>query len=638
MLRKQPHAILAILSALAIVPACAGRGGGSPGSGGNGSGGNGSGGNGSGGNGNGGNGNGGNGSGGNGSGGSGSGGNGGTVMQPPVSGLALFTETVDCSQVKVGSSPVRRLSRIEYDNMVHDLGVDPGNTQPATQFVTEQKIDTGKAGNFNTNAYATISGTLINQQYLEAAEALAAATVSNTTALAAILPSSSCGTKNAACASAFITSWANRAFRGQLDSDETTALNTLYTTVSAQFDFPTGIQAVIEAVLTSPRFLFVLEFGQAGSSGAAAVPLTPMELATRLALYLWRSIPDQTLMDAANGVNGGSLTSASDVATQATRMLGDARAKSALSDFADQWLDIENMDAVTKDTQFTKWTAQVASELHQESLTTFTQSVLGNASYTSLLTSGSSYINADLASFYGLSGGSPTFSSPTTVNTSSNVRMGILTDGSVLAMHAHTSLMSPTKRGRLIRQQILCEEVPDPPAAVGGKPIPPPPATISGGTTRDAYLAHVQGNSQCSSCHDYMDWIGFGFDNYDATGAYITFETSKDANGNPVQAMVDSSGQFMPYPNSSDINESFTGTTDMITKLSTADQVNQCFALEEIRYALLRSETDEDACSAQAIYKTFSSNSFSIQKLIVAVVSSNSFMYRTPVTAGSECQ
>ncbi len=635
MLRKQPHAILAILSALAIVPACAGRGGSLAGSGGNGSGGNGSGngGNGSGGNGNGGNGSGGNGSGGNGNGGSGSGG----VRQVDVSGLALFTETADCSEVKVGSSPVRRLSRIEYDNMVRDLGVDPGNTQPATQFVTEQKIDTGKAGNFNTNAYATISGTLINQQYLEAAEALASATVASTTALAAILPSASCGTKNAACASAFISSWANRAFRGQLDSGETTALNTLYTTVSGQFDFATGIQAVIEAVLTSPRFLFVLEFGQSGSSGAA-VPLTPMELATRLALYLWRSIPDQTLMDAANGVGGASLTSASDVATQATRMLKDPKATSALSDFADQWLDIENMNAVTKDTQFTKWTAQLAADLHQESLTTFTQSVLGNASYTSLLTSGSSYINADLASFYGLSG-SPTFSSPTTVNTSSNVRMGILTDGSVLAMHAHTSLMSPTKRGRLIRQQILCEEVPDPPAAVGGKPIPPPPTTITSGTTRSAYEVHVQGNSQCATCHDYMDLIGFGFDNYDATGAYITYEVTKDSNGNPVQTMVDSSGQFMPYPSSTDIDSSFSGTTDMITKLSQADQVNQCFALEEIRYALLRAETDADACSAQAIYKTFSNNSgFKLQDLIVAVVSSNSFMYRTPVVAGMECQ
>jgi hypothetical protein len=627
MLRKQPYAILAILSALTVVPAC-GKGSLSGGSGGSGSGSGGSG------NGNGGSGNG-TGNGGSSSGGSGGGVDGGMVTQPPVSGLSLFAGSSCGGPVTVGSSPVRRLSRIEYDNMVRDLGIDPNSTQPATQFVTEQKIDTGKAGNFNTNAYATISGTLINQQYLEAAEALAAAAVANSNVLAALLPSSSCGTRNAACASAFITSWANRAFRGQLDAGETTALNTLYTTVSAQFDFPTGIQAVIEAVLTSPRFLFVLEFGQPSSDpSAAAVPLTPMELATRLALYLWRSIPDQTLIDAANGVNGGSLVSASDVATQATRMLADPKATTALSDFADQWLDIENMNSVTKDTQFKKWTATVASELHTESLTTFTQAVLGNSSFTSLLTSGSSYINGDLASFYGLSGGSPTFSAATTVNTAANPRMGILSQGSVLAMHAHTSLPSPTKRGRMIRQQILCEEVPDPPAAIGGVPIPPPPTTLpTGQTTRSQYLNHVSPggvtNTTCNNCHQFMDWIGFGFDNYDATGSYITQENSTN---------VDPSGKFIPYPDTSDISGTFQNMTDMITQLSASQQVDQCFALEELRYALLRSETAEDACSAQQIYQAFSGSSFNISKLLVAVVSSNAFMYRTPVSAGQACQ
>jgi hypothetical protein len=628
MLRKRPYALFGIF-ALALSTACAGRGGGSSGTGGSSSGTGGGNGGSSGGTG------GGSGSSGGTGGGSGTGGSSGTggdtvdggVTQPPVSGLRLFEESTSCSPVTVGSSPVRRLSRIEYDNMVRDLGLDPNNTQPATQFVTEQKIDTGKAGNFNTNAYATISGTLINQQYLEAAEALASATVSNTTALQAILPSSGCGTKNAACASAFISSWANRAFRGQLDATETTALNNLYATVSAQFDFPTGIQAVIEAVLTSPHFLFVLEFGQPPSgSSATSVPLTPMELATRLALYLWRSIPDQTLMDAATG---GNLTTASDVATQATRMLADSKAQSALSDFADQWLDIENMDAVTKDTQFTKWTASVASDLHTESLTTFTKAVLANSSYTSLLTSSSSYINGNLASFYGLSG-SPTFNTATTVNTAANPRMGILSQGSVLSMHAHTSLPSPTKRGRMIRQQILCEEVPDPPASVGGMPIPPPPANITTGTTRGAYLMHVSANTVCNDCHQYMDWIGFGFDNYDATGVYYTQE-----NG----STIDPSGQFIPMPNSTDITGTFKNMSDMITQLSQSQQVNQCFALEEIRYALLRAETDADACSAQAIYKAFSAgNSFNISTLITAIVSSNSFMYRTPVNAGAACQ
>ena len=601
------------IAALALAAGCAGRGSIGTGAGGSGSG------PGTGGN------NSGSGGTGNGSGTGGSGTGGSVVTEPAPGGLELFSAS-SCSgsgSHSVGTTPVRRISRIEYNNMVRDLGLDPNGTQPANQFVAEQKIDTGKAGNFNTNTYATVSGTLMNQQYIEAAEGLASAVVANSNTLTNL---TGCSTQNATCAQQFITTFATKAFRGQLDSAETTNLDNLYTTVSGKFDFATGIQAVIEAVLTSPRFLFVIEFGQSGGSGAA-IPLTPLELATRLSLYLWRSLPDQTLTDAANN---GHLANATDVATQATRMLADARAKAALQDFANQWLDIENMDAVTKDTQFKKWSAQVAQDMHTETLTTFAQSVLGNSDYKTLLTSSSSYISANLAMFYGVTGGSPSFNSATTVNTTANPRMGILSQGSVLAAHAHTSVPSPTKRGRLIRQQILCEEVPDPPAAVNGVAIPPPPAMVTSGTTRQAYMTHFSGNGTCAGCHQYMDYIGFGFDNYDATGAYITTE-----NGN----MVDPSGQFVPYPgNSTDLSTTFSNMSDMITQLSMSAQVMQCFALEELRYALLRSESDADACSAQQIYQAFMTSGYNLQKLIVAVVSSDSFMYRTPVNAGGACQ
>jgi hypothetical protein len=610
MSRKSRYAPAALLSVCLLVAACAGRGGnGSPGSGASG----GSGGNGA------------------GSGATGSGGAGGTTIQPDSVGLALFNDTSLCQPGQVGATPMRRLSRIEYNDMVRDLGLDPSGTQPANQFVSEQKID----GNFNTNSYASISGTIFNQQYLQAAETLAAAAVANN--LSSLV---TCTTQDAACASQFISDFAGRAFRGQLDATESAALLTLYNNVRAvPFDFPTGIQAVITSVLTSPRFLFVLEFGQPPASGTPAeIPLAPLELATRLSLYLWRSLPDQTLTSAATG---GHLVTASDVTTQATRMLADPKAADALHDFANQWLDIENMDAVTKDTQFGNWSAALAEELHLETLVTFSSTVLAATKngLPDLLTSSSSYLNSDLVTFYNnpsayakntTGPGAATDYKPTAVGSSSAPRMGVLTDGSVLAIHAHTSLPSPTKRGRMLRQQILCEQVPDPPASVGGKPIPAPPTTLTAGTTRAAYLQHVSADTACNGCHQYMDWLGFGFDNYDAIGAYITTE-----NG----AAVDSSGQFIQEPGSNDISGTFSGTTDMIQQLSASPQVDQCYALEQIRYALGRVESNSDACSAQQIYKTFStSGSFNLQQLLIAVVSSNSFMNRTPVNAGGTCQ
>jgi hypothetical protein len=585
---------------LAIAPACAGRDPGS-GSGGGGSGGP---------------------TGGGGSGG-GNGGTGGNVVpMPSAAGLAVFDPSMCMAGAPAssGSSPVRRLSRVEYNNMVRDLGL--GDTHPADQFVAEQKI----AGNFNTNAYASVSGTLINQQYLQTAENLAEAAVTDPNVLNTLLQPSSamCGTRNAACAQAFIADFAGRAFRGQLDDTESAALLQLYNDTAGQFDFATGIQAVITSVLTSPRFLFVLEFGQSGASGST-VPLSQMELASRLALYLWRSLPDSSLVAAAQA---GNL----DVTAQATRMLADPKADSALQDFANQWLDIENMDAVTKDTQFTYWSADFAKELHTETLTTFSQSLLtDNTDLKTLLTSSSSYVNPDLAAFY--STGKPTTALGTTyakaaVGSASAPRTGILTQASVLAMHAHTSLPSPVLRGRMVRQQVLCDMIPDPPAQVDGMPIPPPPAMLTTGTTRDQYMQHFTKSASCSGCHQWMDWVGFGFDNYDATGNWYTTENS---------AAIDPSGKFVPMA-SGDISGSFTNAADMIGQLAASPQTAQCFALQEMRYAWGRVESAADACSAQKIYQAFSSGNFNLKQLLLAVATSDTFRNRPSVNPGAMCQ
>ncbi len=551
---------------------------------------------------------------------------GGTIMMPTSIGLSAIEDKTLChaGQASVGATPLRRLSRIEYNNMVRDLGLDPTGAQPANQFVSEQKI----AGNFNTNTYALISGTLMNRQYLDAAEQLAANAVTS----ANIGKLVSCAAQaNAACAQQFIGDFANRAFRGQLDSDESAALLKLFNDVNAQYgDFTTGIQAIVTAVLTSPRFLFVLEFGQPGASGAA-IPLSQMEMATRLSLFLWRSLPDQTLIDAATA---GQLGTANQLAAQGTRMLADAKAQDTLRDFANQWLDIENMDAVTKDTQFKNWTPVLAQELHNETLTTFVSSVAtDNTDFPSLLTSTSSYVNSDLAAYYntGVPGTSNSTSfTKTPVGTSAAPRIGLLTHASVLAMHAHTSLPSPTLRGRMVRQQILCEQIPPPPQQIGGTVIPPPPTSLPAGqTTRQQYMQHFGVNQLCGGCHQYMDYVGFGFDNYDATGAYITAE-----GGTP----VDPSGMFLTTDTTNGLTGSFTNGTDMITKLAASTQARECFALQELRYAIQRNELAGDACSAQQVYQAFQSGGFNVQRLLLAIVQTDSFRNRSPVNAGAACQ
>src|SRR5580692_10999268 len=253
------------------------------------------------------------------------------VTEAPASiGVGLFAASCTPGAPTVDWSPVRRISRVEYDDMVRDLLGD--TTQPANGFPPESPLTAG--ANFQANTYEGVS-TLIVQDYLQAAETLAQTAVSSATTLGMILP---CQTQDDACAQQFISTWANRALRGQLDATESTALFQLYSDTKTQFDFPTGIQAVVTAVLESPRFLYVMEFGS-GTPTGSVVPLSPYEIAARLALFLWRSVPDATLMQAAAN---GELGTVDQVEAQATRLLADPRAKDALDDFATQWMQLQS--------------------------------------------------------------------------------------------------------------------------------------------------------------------------------------------------------------------------------------------------------------------------------------------------------
>jgi len=535
-------------------------------------------------------------------------------------------------------SPLRRISRVEYDNMVRDLIGD--TTAPATAFVPESPMSDGV--NFQANTYTSVSP-LIVQQYAQAAETLAQAVVADTNRLnKVVLP---CQTQDDACAQQFIAKFANRAFRGQLDATVAASLFQVYSAVKAQFDFTTGIQAVITAVLESPRFLYVFEFGDGMPTGDVVL-LSSYEIAGRLALFLWRSVPDDTLMQAAAA---GQLETPEQVEAQAARMLAPpaagqtSKALGAMNDFTTQWLQLQATATLGKDSQFSKWNgnAKLGAELQDEALSDVSQLVLAdNGGLAELLTSPSSYVNPDLASFYGVAAGSGTAvkvadaflaqgqTGFVKTDLTAVSRAGILTSGGVLATQAHTTLPSSVLRGKLVREQILCNPIPPPPPNV-----PPAPASVpDGGTTRSLFEAH-ETRAGCVTCHQYMDPIGFGFGHFDATGAY----QAVDANGFDAGPPLDVTGQVNPM-NTGDFSATFNGATDLTTQLASAPQVAECFVVQELRYALSRIETKADACSAQQIYGAFSSSQLGVQDLMLALVKSDAFRYRSVENAGSACQ
>ncbi len=572
----------------------------------------------------------------------------GTTPAPGGQNTGIFTESCDAGQPAVDWSPMRRISRVEYDNMVRDLLGD--FTQPAITDSFPPESALGNGISLAVNTYALPSNTSVSD-YLTAAETIAENVVADTTRLnsVAFAGIASCATaQDDTCATDFIATWANRAYRGQLDATESAGLLSLYQTVKAQFDWPTGIQAIIQAVLESPRFLYVMEFG-GGNADGNALPLSSYEVAARLSLFLWRSVPDQILMAAAAA---GQLSTLAQIQGQATRMLTvtgkDASGNSyllaqvALDDFSTQWIELTPIQG--KASTFASFnnanqTGVLSAAMDDETRLDFSQAVLGNGSLTDLLTSTSTYANSGLQTFYGT--GTPSGARVTVNDSSLNGdtsftktaypnRPGILTTGAPMATQAHSTLPSFVLRGKLVREDLLCDPILPPPPNVPAAPSMAPDA----GTTRELLLAHQQKGTICPSCHQYMDSIGAGFGNFDATGGYQT----TDANGlQGTFPPIDASGSIAAM-DPGGFATTYTNVTDLVTQLAGATQVRECFALQELRYALGRLETVDDACSAQQIYAAFSSGKFNMQGLLIAIVGSDAFRYRSLNNPTSTCQ
>lgn len=542
---------------------------------------------------------------------------GGTASLPqgePAAGPQAVNNPALCdpTTLQVGPAPLRRLSRIEYNNAVRDLLGD--TTKPGAGFIAEEKVL-----GFSSNSITAVTE-VINEQYLDAALQIAERAVPT---LASRFPCLAQGGE--VCARQVLHDLARQAYRGALDTAEEDRLVELYRTTATALDDAAGLQAGIAAVLTSPRFLYVLELGLAGATDAV-VPLSQHEVAARLAFFLWRSVPDETALGAADR---GELATAEQVEAQARRMFDDPRANDALDDFVTQWAQLENMAALNKSNMvYPEFSESLKQSLLQETLTFYRETVRGTpGDIATLLTSSQSYVNRQLAQqYYNVGSSAPDETSFVLTELNPDLhnphRAGLLTQGSVLAMHAHPTRASPVHRGKLVREQLLCQ------------PLPPPPPNVKntlpegdmGTVTRDVFAQHATDPS-CAGCHRLMDPIGNGFGHYDGMGKYQDNE-----NGNTIDAKgeVVSAGATLDGP--------FEGAVELAQRLASSGVVEPCFAVQVSRYAFGRAETMSDACSLQDAYATFVDSGFQIRELMAAIARSDSFRLRRRVDAGASCQ
>ena len=508
-----------------------------------------------------------------------------------------------CVTAEPVASPLRRLTRFEYDNTVRDLlGFD---LAPAARFPPD-----AVAGGFSNNASVLTISPLLAEKYMEAAESLAAEAIKN---LPAQLPCDPVATGEEACARQFVQVFGGRAYRRPLEAADSDRLLRAYAAGRTGGSFAEGIGMVIRAALQSPSFLYRFEFGATALPGEKLVRLNAHELAARLSYFLWASMPDEPLTVAAES---GVLSTPQGIAAQARTMLADKRARRAVTEFYDQWLALGALTSLIKDPLVhPEFTPELRDAMRAET-PAFVEHVLwaGDGRLATMLTSPLGFTSAPLAALYGVA--QPAGIGPRQVTLVPEQRAGLLTQAGFLAVHALPNQSSPVTRGKFVREKFLCQEPPAPPPNLNVTP----PEVDNTRSTRERFAQHTA-DPTCSACHELMDPIGFGFEAYDAVGRFRTADAGKS---------IDDSGWVAK---SADLDGPFRGARELGEKLAGSAQVRDCVASQWLRYALGRFEGAGDSCSLTQLRAKFSASGGDLRELLVELTQTESFLYRRAIAA-----
>lgn len=403
-------------------------------------------------------------------------------------------------------------------------------------------------------------------------------------------------------------SFATRAYRRPMADDERSSLLALYQGEREQGStFEEAVRVGLTAVLVSPNFLFRSVANPDADDPSVSYQLDGYELASRLSYFLWSSMPDEGLLEAART---GDLQEEAVLREQITRMIADPKADAFISNFAGQWLHLRTLDTLAIDREkFKEYTDDLRNDMTKEATLYFggvVRGSIGNGSILALLDGQTTIINDRLAQFYGIENVSGSEFREVSLPAGS-ARAGVLTMAGVLTVTSNPTRTSPVKRGLFVLDQVL------------GTPPPPPPADIppleqakvphEGATLREQLAAHVA-NPSCAACHNRLDPIGLAFENFDAIGRWRDQD-----NGKP----IDASGTLPG-------GETLNGVADLRSiLLSRGDQFVETMSGKVLTYALGRGLEPFDRPAVRAIAARTKTEGGTFHALIESVVLSETF-------------
>ena len=412
-----------------------------------------------------------------------------------------------------------------------------------------------------------------------------------------------CSEHTPACARRIVESVASRAWRRPATPAEIDKLANLAASVRRDSEkFDEGIRVALQAVLLSPNFLFRIEHEP---SRPGPYQLNDYELATRLSYFLWSTMPDEELFRAAREHR---LTKPGALEAQLRRMLADSKSSALIENFAGQWLNLRELDRRKPDpARFPLADDELLEAMRTESTMFATAILRENRSILDFLDGRFTYVNGPLARYYGISG--VTGEDFRRVELDGVQRGGIMTHAAILTLSSYATRTSPVIRGKWVLENIL------------GTPPPPPPPDVPALEVKDVgstaslrqQLEQHRANPACAVCHNQMDPIGFGLENYDAAGHW------RDKDGN---FPIDSSGKL---PGGATFQ-----TAAELRRLMREhpEAFLRNFVEKLLTYALGRGLEPYDRPAVEAIQQRLAKDNYRFNTLLQAIVESQAFQQR----------
>jgi mono/diheme cytochrome c family protein len=415
----------------------------------------------------------------------------------------------------------------------------------------------------------------------------------------------------AGCARQILAQLSRRAYRRPATDAQLTELVDFYNDGRANGTFESGIELALRRLLVSPEFLYRIEADPAGAAPGSVYALGDYELASRLSFFLWSSIPDDALLDAAAK---GALKNEQELARQVRRMIADPRSEALARNFAGQWLYLRTIEGSLPNVYlFPNFGENLRQDFRRETELFFDSIVRENRGLLELLTADYTFLNERLARHYGIPYVHGSHFRRVTI--ADENRRGLLGHGSILTVTSLADRTTVVGRGKWVLENLLGAPPPAPPPDV-----PPLVESKSGGkvlTLRERMQQH-RANPVCASCHARMDPLGFALENFDATGQWRTMEA-----GAPIDASADlPDGTRFEGPG---------GLRKML--LGQPEQVATATTEKLLTYALGRGLAYYDLPAVRKIVNTAAADGYKLQSMILGVVNSVPFRMKTAETA-----